>query len=85
MADMTTLERMARAIAVEAGHSHPTIHHARQARAALEAIREPSASMIVNGREAILPISYGANAPVNGPAVAGVWRDMIDAALTEGA
>lgn len=53
-------------------------------RAVLMAVRDPDEGMLVNGREAILPIAYQANAPVPLQAVSGAWRDMIDHILSEG-
>lgn len=44
---MTMLEKAARALAIEAGHNHATIHHIRQVRAVLMTVREPGYGWIV--------------------------------------
>ena len=80
MSDM--VERVARAIyAVDGGkgwHLHEKFYVA-SARAAIEAMREPTEAMVASGESAA---SFGIGKPKDEAAIPRVWRWMIDASLS---
>jgi hypothetical protein len=76
------IERIAQAIFDKDPEGLFTIHHAEvYARAALEAMREPTKAML-DAADAAHPRGYGRETPLT-TIIGTEWRAMIDAALKE--
>lgn len=73
---MTIIERVSRAIS---GAPFPSKSSLRKARAAIEAMREPTENMIFAGSQ-----GYDPSLDLGYKEAAGIFQAMIDAALNEG-